>query len=118
MTVLLEDGEDVLEEVELLVRRRRPEIVAVDDQRLLRRLAGLVDDGDAALLPEGGIGQDDLVFAVLAGEGVLGDDRELEVDPGSWTAGMVKFKPSKIQSCPRNVVRLVPSSKPRSGSKP
>ncbi|MBK8478319.1 MAG: transposase [Opitutaceae bacterium] len=44
--------------------------------------------------------------------------RLIEVDPGSWTAGMVKFKPSKIQSCPRNVVRLVPSSKPRSGSKP
>lgn len=29
--VLLEDGEDVLDEVELLVARARPEVVAVDD---------------------------------------------------------------------------------------
>ena len=63
--VLLEDGEDVLEEVELLVARAGPEVVAVDDERFLRCLACLVDDGDAALLAEGRIGQDDVVFAVL-----------------------------------------------------
>ena len=63
--VLLEDGEDVLEEIELLVARARPEIVAVDDERFLGRLARFVDDGDAALLAERRIGQDDVVFAVL-----------------------------------------------------
>ena len=63
--VLLEDGEDVLEEVELLVARARPEVVAVDDERFLRVLARLVDDGDAALLAERRIGQDDVVFAML-----------------------------------------------------
>ena len=75
--VLLEDGEDVLEEIELLVARARPEIVAVDDERFLGRLARLVDDGDAALLAEGRIGQDDLVFAVLPGQRVLGDDGQV-----------------------------------------
>ena len=74
--MLLEDGEDVLEEIELLVARARPEIVAIDDERFLRRLARLVDDGHAALLAEGRIGQDDLVFAVLPGQSVLGDNRE------------------------------------------
>ena len=74
--VLLEDGEDVLEEIELLVARARPEIVAVDDERFLGGLARFVDDGDAALLAEGRIGQDDVVFAVLRGERVLGHDRE------------------------------------------
>jgi len=54
-TVLLEDGEDVLEEIELLVARARPEIVAVNDQRFLGRFARLVDDGYAALLAEGRI---------------------------------------------------------------
>ena len=33
--VLLEDGEDVLEEVELFVARARPKVVAVDDERFL-----------------------------------------------------------------------------------
>jgi len=75
--VLLEDGEDVLEEVELLVAGAGPEIVAVDDERFLGLLAGLVDDGDAALLAEGRIGQDDLVFAVLAGQRVFGDDGQI-----------------------------------------
>ena len=32
--MLLQDGEDVLEEVELLVARARPEIVAMNDERL------------------------------------------------------------------------------------
>ena len=72
--MLLEDGEDVLEEIELLVARARPEIVAIDDERFLGRLARLVDDGHAALLAERRIGQDDLVFAVLPGQRVLGHD--------------------------------------------
>ena len=57
-------------------------VVAQKSSRLmmsdsLRRLARLVDDGDAALLAEGRIGQDDVVFAVLAGQRVLGDDRQV-----------------------------------------
>ena len=50
--MLLQDGEDVLEEVELFVARARPEIVAMDDERLFLFVAGFVDDGDAALFSE------------------------------------------------------------------
>ena len=75
--VLLEDREDVLEEVELLVRGRGPEVVAVDHQRFLRGVALLVHDGDAALLAEGRIGQHDVVLAVLAREGVLRSDGQV-----------------------------------------
>jgi hypothetical protein len=60
--VLLQDREDVLEEIELLVAGARPKIAAVDDERFLRGLACFVDDGDAALLAEGRIGQDDVIF--------------------------------------------------------
>jgi hypothetical protein len=77
--VLLEDGEDVLEEIELLVAGARPEIVAIDDERFLGRLASLVDDGHAAFFAEGWIGQDDLIFAVFAGQCVLGHHRQLGV---------------------------------------
>ena len=70
-TVLLEDGEDMLQEVELLVRGRSPEVVSVDDERFFARLARLVDDGHAALLAEGWVGQHQLIFAVLARERVL-----------------------------------------------
>ena len=73
--VLLQDREDVLEEVELLVARRRPEIIAVDDQAFLLLITGIVDDGHAALLAERRIGQHDLVLAVLAGKSILGRDR-------------------------------------------
>ena len=45
--VLLEEGEDVLEEVELIVARARPEVVAVDDERFFRCLARSIDYGDA-----------------------------------------------------------------------
>ena len=75
--MLLEDGENVLEKVELLVARRGPEVVPVDDERFLRLLARLVDDGDAALFAEGRIGQHHLVFAVLAGQRVLGRDGQI-----------------------------------------
>ena len=73
--VLLEDGENVLEKIELLVARARPEIVAVDDERFLGRLARLVDDGHAAFFAERRIGQDNLVFAVLPGQRILGHHR-------------------------------------------
>ena len=76
--MLLEDREDVLEEVELLVAGRRPEIVAVDRQAFLLRLACLVDDGHAALLAERRIGQHHFVIlAALAAERVTNLDRHL-----------------------------------------
>ena len=75
--VLLQDREDVLQKVELLVARARPEIVAVDDQRFLRRLARLVHDRHAALLAERRIRQHDLVFPVLARQRVLRDHRQV-----------------------------------------
>src|ERR1039458_9073063 len=73
-SMLLENGENVLEKIELLVARGCPEIVAVDDERFLGRLARLVDDGDAALLAERRIGQDDFILTVLSGQCVLGDN--------------------------------------------
>ena len=52
------------------------QVVAQKSSRLIvsalfARLARLVDDGDAALLAEGRIGQHQLVFAVLAGQRVF-----------------------------------------------
>ena len=55
-SVLLEDGEYVLEEVELFVARARPKVVAVDDEAFLRLLAFFVDDSDAAFFAKGRIG--------------------------------------------------------------
>ena len=76
--VLLQDRENVLEEIELLVAGRRPEVVAVDRQAFLLRLALLIDDGHAALLAERRIGHDHLVvFAAVAPERVTNLDRHL-----------------------------------------
>jgi len=69
--VLLQDGEDVLEEFELFIARAGPEIIAMHDERLFFFVAGFVDDGDAALLSEWWIGQHHLVFAVFASERVF-----------------------------------------------
>ena len=60
--MLLEDGKDVLEEIELLVARGCPEIIAIDDERFLRLLVRLVDDGHAALFAERRIGQHDVIL--------------------------------------------------------
>jgi hypothetical protein len=66
--VLLQNGDDVLEEVELFVAGARPEIVAMNDERLFFFVARFVDDGDAALLSERRIGRHHFVFAVIAGK--------------------------------------------------
>jgi hypothetical protein len=58
--ILLEQRLDVLQEVQLLVRGRGPEVVALVGLFLLRDLAFLAHDGDAALLSEGRIGEDDV----------------------------------------------------------
>src|SRR5436190_19392996 len=63
--MLLQDRENVLNEVELLVAGRRDEVIAIADQRLLRRLAGLIHDRDAALLADRRIGEDEVVLSVL-----------------------------------------------------
>src|SRR6184192_2809839 len=55
--MLLQNGEDVLEEVELFVTRARPEIVAMNDERLLFFVASFVNNGHAALLSERRISQ-------------------------------------------------------------
>ena len=59
---------DVLEKVELLVRSRRPEVLAVVDEVLLLLLAFLIGEGHAALLAEGRIGEH-----VVDTSGRLGD---------------------------------------------
>ncbi len=51
----------MLEEIELLVAGRRPEVVADDDQALFAFLAFLVDHRDARLLAERRIGQHHVV---------------------------------------------------------
>ena len=62
---------DVLDEVELLVLRRRPEILPLVGMVFLLQLALFVDDGDGALLAEGRIGEDHAVpLAGVAGEAV------------------------------------------------
>ena len=60
MNLLLQDGEDVLEETELLVACARLEIVAVVHERFFRLFASLVNDGYAALLARCWIRQDDV----------------------------------------------------------
>jgi hypothetical protein len=49
----------------------------VNDERLLLFVASFVDDGDAALLSKGRIGQHHLVFAVFAGERVFHHHRHM-----------------------------------------
>jgi hypothetical protein len=54
--VLLQDGENMLKEVELLVAGARPEIVAVHDERLFLFVASFVHDHDVTLLSEWRLG--------------------------------------------------------------
>ena len=62
---------DVLQEVQLLVLRGRPEILPFVAVFFLFQVAFLVDDGDAALLAEGRIGQDQAeAVAGIAGQAV------------------------------------------------
>src|SRR3989338_4560 len=76
--MLLEDREDVLEEVELLVARRGPEIVAVDRETFLLCFALLGNDSHAALLAEGRISHHHLVVAsTVAGESIPNLHRDL-----------------------------------------
>ncbi len=56
-SILLEQCLHVLDEVELFVRGRRPEVAALDDVALTARLALLAHDGGAALLAERRIGE-------------------------------------------------------------
>jgi hypothetical protein len=66
--VLLQNGKDVLEKVELFVSRARPEIVAMNDERLFLFFPRFVYDCDAALFPERWISENDFVFAVFPRE--------------------------------------------------
>ena len=75
--MLLEDREDVLEEVELLVARARPEVIPINDEALLGLLPCLIDDRHAALFTERRIGQDEIILAVLPCQTILGDHREI-----------------------------------------
>jgi hypothetical protein len=57
--------------VRLALTRARPEIAAMNDERLFLFVAEFVDDGGAALLSERRIGQTDFVFAMLRSQRVL-----------------------------------------------
>ena len=63
--------------VRLALACARPEVVAMNDERLFLFVAGFVDDRNAALLAEWWIGQHHLVFAVLAGERVFYHHRHM-----------------------------------------
>jgi len=75
--MLFENCEDVLEEVELLVARAGPEVVAVDREGILRLLTVCTDDRNATFLPKGRVGQHHVVFPMLPCQRVLGRDREI-----------------------------------------
>jgi hypothetical protein len=75
--MLLQDGKDMLEEVELFVARARPEIVAMNHERLFLFVASFVNDSDAALLSERRISQHHLVLTVFPGERVLHHHRHV-----------------------------------------
>ena len=98
--MLLEDGEDMLERIELLVAGARPEIVPVDDERFLGRLASLVDDGHAALLAKGWIGHHQVVMA-----------EDVAVLPKLLNEGPISSRPpliSQLNGPLLNRVRLLP----------
>jgi hypothetical protein len=73
--MLLENGEDVLEEVELLVACRSPEIVAMNNERLLLLVTGFVHYSDTTLFPERRISKDHFILAMLCAERILYRDR-------------------------------------------
>jgi Restriction endonuclease len=79
--MLLENGKDVLEEIELFVASRSPEIVPMDNQRLFLFVPGFVDDGYATLLPEWWICKDHFIFTVLRAEGILHKNRHIRIVP-------------------------------------
>ena len=71
-----QDRLDVLDEVELLVAGRGPEVVADDHLRLALGVAFFVDEGDAGLLAEGRVGQHHVeAVARIGGEAVGHADR-------------------------------------------
>src|SRR6185437_14845473 len=73
--ILLEQGFDVLDEVELFVGSRRPEVVTFDDVPFPGDLAYFADDGRAALLPKRRIGHHDVEpIPRISGQGVCHDD--------------------------------------------
>ena len=62
----------------------------------------------------GNLGRSSAIPRVLSLQELLN-----EVDPKNWTGGIVKSKPKKERStCPKNDVSIIPSSKPKSASKP
>ena len=69
--ILLQQRFDVLDEVELLVGSRRPEVVTFDDVPFLGDLALFADDRRAALFPERRIGHHDVEPVTrIGGQGV------------------------------------------------
>ena len=70
-TMLLEDAAHMLDEIELLVAGGGPEVVADDVLGFAPHFALVGDEGDAALLAEGWIGEDHFeVFARVGGEAI------------------------------------------------
>jgi hypothetical protein len=74
---LLEHRIDVLHEVQLLVARRGPEILALVIDFLRLAFSFVVDDGDAAFFPEGWIGEHHVHDGRFLGEAVGSLDNRL-----------------------------------------
>ena len=80
--MLLQQRFDVLDEVELLVGGRRPEVITLDDIPLLGDLALFAHDRCAALLPKRRIGHHDVEpIPRISGQGVGHDDGQVFVAP-------------------------------------
>lgn len=76
--VLLEEGLDVLDKVQLLVGGGGPEVLPLDDVLLHVDLAVLADDGGGALLAEGRVGEDQVEPLPRIGcQGIGNGERQL-----------------------------------------
>ena len=120
----LEQRLDVLEKVQLLVLRRRPEVLPLVGGVFLLQVAGLVDDGDAAFLAERRIGQHHAEpLAGIAGQAVhAGLDRArvgvdaVQVQVHDAQAGRVRDQFPALDELRPQVLLLVLVERPCPGA--
>ena len=109
--LIFEQRLDVLDEVELLVAGRGPEVVAHDGQVLALLLALLVDDQDARLLAERRIGQHDVearrrgrrarLSPLSTGGSASPSSGRCRAGAGSWRTGGRRCRRARRRAAPR-----------------
>lgn len=83
-SVCLQQRLHMLEEVELFVGGRRPEVVPLVGFLFLRNLSFRADNGDAAFLPERGIGEDNIeALSRIFRQRIADDDRHVPFAPNA-----------------------------------